>query len=265
MSKGSATVAGKIEMSTTPATASRSRAKRENLWINLICNIAIPTLILTKFSGERTLGPVAGLIVALSFPLGYGVYDFARRRQANFISILGFASVLLSGGLGLMKVGGLGFAVKDAVVPLLIGAMVLISMRTKRPLVREFLYNEQVIDVPKVDAALDAHNNRAAFDVLLVRSSQMLAFGFLVSAFLNFGLARYLLRSEPGTEAFNGELGRMHLLSWPVIILPTMVITMYALWKLLHGIEALTGLTFEEIFHQPPNRKKPDAAAPQAE
>ncbi|MBI5382585.1 MAG: MFS transporter [Opitutae bacterium] len=243
-------------MSTSPAPAAPAPAKRENLWLNLLCNIAIPTVVLMKFSGERTLGPVGGLIVALAFPVGYGVSDFWRRRRANFISIIGFVSVLVSGGLGLMKVGGWGFAVKEAVMPSIIGAMVLISMRTKRPLVRELLYNDQVINVPKVDAALAERGNRAEFELLLVRASYWLAGSFLVSAVLNFSLARYLLRGTPGTEEFNGQLGQMHLWSWPVIVLPTMGITIYALWQLLQGIEALTGLEFEAIFHAPPKKKE---------
>ena len=243
-------------MSTPPAPATTAPAKPENLLLNLACNIVAPTVVLMGFSSERWLGPIPGLVVALSFPVGYGLQDFIRRRKANFISIIGFASVLLSGGLGVLKVSGMGFAVKEAVVPTIIGAMVLISMRTKRPLVRELLYNDQVIDVPKVDAALEARGNRAAFEQLLVRSSYLLAASFLLSAMLGFCLARYLLRGTPGTPEFNGQLGRMHLLSWPVIVLPMMVVSMYALWKLLQGIEALTGLDFDAIFHQPPEKKK---------
>ena len=85
----------------------RHPKRPENLWINLICNLALPTLILMRFSTDRWLGPVWGLVVALIFPLGYGIWDFATRRETNFFSIIGFASVLLSGGLGLLKVGGI--------------------------------------------------------------------------------------------------------------------------------------------------------------
>ena len=91
--------------------------KRENLLVNLICNVALPTLVLTKFSGENTLGPNLGLIVALLFPVSYGVQDFIRRRRVNFISAIGFASVLISGGLGLMHLDGFWFAVKEAAIP----------------------------------------------------------------------------------------------------------------------------------------------------
>ena len=231
----------------TPAPA--APPPRENLLVNIACNILLPSLVLSKLSQESRLGPVVSLLLALAFPVGYGVFDFSRRRQANFISIIGFVSVLLTGGLGLMKVGGIWFALKEAAVPLVIGVMVLISLRTKRPLVRELLFNEQVINVPKVHDALAANGKEGEFEALLVRSSYLLAAGFLLSAVLNFGLARYLLRSPAGTPAFNEELGKMNLLSWPVIVLPSMAITMYALWQLLRGIETLTGLDFEAIFH----------------
>ena len=42
--------------------------KRENLILNLIFNIALPTLILTKFSGEKSFGTVWGLVIALALP-----------------------------------------------------------------------------------------------------------------------------------------------------------------------------------------------------
>ena len=223
--------------------------KRENLLLNLAFNLAIPALVLSKLSKPEWLGPVAGLVVALAFPLGYGIWDFLRRRQANFISIIGFISVLLTGGLGLMKTDNVWFAVKEAAVPTVIGIAVLVSLKSKRPLVHTFLYNDQVIDVPKVDAALAARNNRPAFERLLVTSSYLLTASFLVSAILNYALARYLLKSPAGTPEFNAELGQMQLLSWPVIVVPSMAMTLYALWRLLAGVRKLTGLTLEEVFH----------------
>lgn len=229
--------------------------KKENLLLNLVFNILIPSLVLSKLSKESLLGPVVGLVVALSFPLGYGVWDFLERRKANFIAIIGFTSVLLTGGLGLMQVGGLGFAIKEAAVPTVIGVAVLLSLKSKSPLVRTMLYNDQVIDVPRIDAVLAEKGNRADFDRLLVRASCLLAFSFLVSAALNFGLARYLLKSPPGTVEFNAELGKMNLLSWPVIVIPSMAMMMLALWQLLHGIKRITGMGFEEIFKAPQEKQ----------
>lgn len=224
-------------------------AKRENLLLNLVFNIVIPSLILSKLSSDARLGPALALVVALVFPLGYGIRDFIKRRQANFVSIIGFASVLLTGGLGLMKVGGIWFAVKEAAVPLVIGLCVLLSMRTKRPLVRSMIYNDQIIDVSRVHQRLEERKNLGAFEVLLARASYGLAGSFLLSSVLNFGLARYLLTQPPGTEAFNIELGKMNFWSWPVIVVPSMLCMMLVMWSLVKGIERLTDLKFEEIFH----------------
>jgi hypothetical protein len=232
-----------------------SPVKRENPLLNLLCNIVVPTVVLMNFSTEKWLGPLWGLIVALVFPIGYGIYDLVQRRKTNFLSILGFISVLCSGGLALAKVGGLWFAVKDALLPTIIGVAVLLSLRSKTPLVRELLYNESIIDVPRVDAALAAKGNTTAFEGLLRRSSIGLALTFIASAPINFGLALYVLQSPPGTPEFNAELGKMHWLALVVIALPSMVAMMVLFWKLLHGLTELSGLTQDEIFPDPKGKQ----------
>lgn len=230
-------------------------AKRENLLINLLFNIAIPSLILAKASTPELLGPLWGLIIALSFPLGYGVWDFVERREANFISIIGFTSVLLTGGLGLAQVDNFWFAVKEAAVPSIIGLAVWGSMYTRRPLVRQFLFNDQAFDTGKINTALEERGNLDPFDRLLRSSTYWLVASFTLSAVLNFALARWLLKSPTGSPEFNAELGKMNALSWPVIVIPTMIILVFALWRLVGGIKRLSGLSFEEMMHEQPAKK----------
>ena len=221
--------------------------KKENLLLNLACNLAIPTFVLMYLSADNRLGPQWGMIVALVFPLGYGIYDLVQRKKTNLFSIVGVASVLLTGTLNQMKADGFWFAVKEAAIPTLFGIAVLASMRTKRPLVRELLWNDQVIDTARVDAVLAERGQRDELERLLRRASFGLAFSFLLSAVLNFGLARYLLRSPAGTAEFNAELGKMNGLSMPVIMLPTMIVTMVVLWKLMSGLTQITGLDLDDI------------------
>jgi hypothetical protein len=225
--------------------------KRENLFINIACNIVVPTVVLTKFSTENRLGPMWGMVVALAFPLGYGIYDLVRRKKTNVFSIVGICSVLLTGGFNYLKMDALWFAVKEAAVPLVFGAAVLISNHTRYPLVREVLCNDQIMDMGKIEAALAERGTRAAFDRLLVNASFAIAGSFVLSALLNFGLARYLLRSPAGTPEFNAELGRMNVLNWPVIVLPSMVVTLFIFWKLMSGITRLTGLDLEGVLRTP--------------
>lgn len=237
------------------------KPKPENLLLNLICNVALPTAIQTWGSGERGLGPKWGLVVALLFPLGYGLHDFVARRRFNFISAVGFGSVLITGGFGLMQLDGFWFAVKDGALPALIGVTVLASMRAKTPLVQELLYNPQVIDVERIDAALTARGTQPEFPRLMQAASRLLALSFFVSAGLNFGLARLIITGQPGTELFVQQLAKMHWASLGGAVLPSMAMMMYALWQLLKGLQQATGLTLDEILKQPPEKKTEPPAA----
>ncbi|HEX2862463.1 MAG TPA: VC0807 family protein [Lacunisphaera sp.] len=222
---------------------------KENLLLNIACNVAAPAIILSKLSGQ--LGARNALILALSFPLAYGLYDLVRRRTFNFLSALGFTSTLATGGLGLLKLEPLWFAVKEAVVPLLIGITVVLTQWTKKPLVRMMLFNEQVIDVPRVEAALDARSQRPAFAALMNSSSWMVAGSFVLSAVLNFILARLIITAMPDTPLFNEQLGRLTWISYIVIMIPSLAIMIVALWRLIKGLEKLSGLTLDEILRQP--------------
>jgi hypothetical protein len=107
----------------TEATQPKAAPKRENLLLSMAFNIVIPLLVLTKLSSEDRLGPVMALIVGLAFPLCYGIWDLLKRKQVNFVSILGLISVGLSGTFGLMELDPLWLAVKEASIPLGIGLM----------------------------------------------------------------------------------------------------------------------------------------------
>ncbi|HRE79993.1 MAG TPA: VC0807 family protein [Opitutaceae bacterium] len=239
-------------------------AKRENLLLNIVFNVLLPSFLLSWLSKPERFGPVWGLIIALSFPLGYGIWDFIRRRQTNFISVIGFGSVLLTGIFALVHVNRFWFAVKEAAIPSVIGIAILASLKSKRPLVRQLLYNDQVIDVPRIDAVLATRGAAKTFDRHLREASVLLALSFLISAILNFGLARYLIRSDTGTPEFNAELGKMNFWSWPVIVVPSMAMMMFALWRLIKGITRLTGLTSEEIFRAKDSAEDKAKAEPES-
>lgn len=234
------------------AQADKPAEKRaDNPWLNIGFNILLPALLFMKAGRWFGLSPAEALVLALSFPLCYGLFDLIARKRFNFISALGFVGVLLTGGVGLFRLDKEWIAIKEAAVPSIIGIAILISLKTPYPLVQSILYNERTIDVPLVEARLTERGTRCAFERLLVFCTLLLGSSFLLSAILNYSLAHYIIRSETGTEAFNVELGQMTLWSWPVIVIPCMFITIYALWKLLHGIKALTGLELEEVFRTP--------------
>ena len=222
-------------------------AKKENPLLSLLLNIALPSIILMKASGPERLGPVWALVIALAFPIGYGIYDFFDRKKVNFISVLGLVSVSLTGIFTIIKLPPEWIAVKEAAIPALIGIAILVSMRTEFPLVKKIIFNDAILNVDLVESKLDEHNKQSEFSALLSKTSYLLAGSFFLSSALNYGLAKYLLVSPPGSEAFNEELGQMTVLSFPVIVLPSTVILMFALFRLVKGLKALTGLELEQV------------------
>jgi hypothetical protein len=77
----------------------------------------------------------------------------------------------------------------------------------------------------------------------------------LLSAMLNYACARWIIRGQPGTEEFNRELAKMHWVGMLGLSLPVMAMMVFALWRLLKGIEALTGLTLDEVLHAEAGKK----------
>lgn len=221
--------------------------KRENMLLNLVFNIVIPTLILTQLSAEDQLGPKWGIVVALAFPIVYGIKDYFRLHKINFFSALGVFSVMMTGGMSLLEIDPQYIAIKEAAIPAAFGIATLISLKTKYPLVRVFLFNDMVMKTEVVHEALEYRGTEAAFDSALVNASAMLAASFFLSSILNYVLARVLLVSPPGTEAYNAELGKMYALSFPVIALPAMLVMMAALFYLFRQIKLLTQLELEDI------------------
>lgn len=222
--------------------------KKQNPFTDLIVSIVIPSVILMKFSGADHLGPVGGLVVALAFPLGWGLYELIAHKKRNFVALLGIISVLLTGGIGLFKLDNQWLAIKEAAIPSLIGIGVLISTFTKYPLVKTLLFNPTVLHVDKINEKLEEHQNRPEFDKRLMNANYLLAGTFFFSAVMNYILAKWIVVSASGTEAFNEELGQMTLMSYPVIAIPSMLMMLGIFYYLWRTINRLSGLELEEVF-----------------
>jgi hypothetical protein len=213
----------------------------------MLISIVIPSLILMNLSDDENLGASMALIVALSFPLGWGLFEFIRYQKTNFIAILGLVSVLLTGGIGLLQLDVEWLAVKEAAIPAIIGVAVLISTRTQYPLVRTLLYNPTFMEVEKIQQKLDEEGSRSEFENRLMSVTYWLSGTFFFSAFMNYVLAKWVVISPAGSAAFNEELGRMTLLSYPVIAIPSMFMMMGIMYYLWRTIRTMTGMSLEEI------------------
>jgi intracellular septation protein A len=227
-----------------------NKQKPHHILANLAFNIIIPTLILTKLSSEDYLGPTYSIVVALAFPIVYGVRDYVKMKKTNFFSVLGIISIVLTGSMSLLQLDPQYIAIKEAAIPALLGLATLFSMRTQYPLIKTFLFNEQILQIDKVKQALVQHDSEAAFENKLGVAGYMVASSFFLSSVLNYILAKVILVSEPGSVAFSEELGKMTALSFPVIALPSTIVLMTALFYLFHHIKKLTHLDAEYIFNE---------------
>jgi intracellular septation protein A len=222
-------------------------AKKPNPLLEIGVTILVPALILMKLSGENHLGNLRALLVALAFPLGWGLWDGWRRRKLNWLSVLGVVSTLLTGGIGLLALDAFWLAVKEAAVPGLIGLVILGSTWTRTPLIRLLVFNATLFDVDRVHKALEEKRNVELFEQRLRSATVMLAVTFFFSAAGNFILTRWIVSSPAGTTAFNEELGRLTLLSYPIIAVPSMIMMMGLMLWLARGAKALTGLDLGDM------------------
>ena len=102
-------------------TTENTKNTKQNPFIDLIVSIVIPTVILMKLSGESNLGPMGALLLALAFPLLWGLYELVINKKKNFVAILGIISVLLTGGIGVLELDNKWLAIKEAAIPAAIG------------------------------------------------------------------------------------------------------------------------------------------------
>jgi len=240
-------------------TPGKTPPKAENLWLNLGLNILLPAFILMK--GKAWFGtylePLPGdptvilFLFALSFPVTYFAYDRYQRRKWNFFSIVGMISVFLTGGIGLLKLDPTWLAIKEAGIPALFATAVLISAFTPHPLFRWILRRPEIFQVERIEASIRDRKVEQPFARVLRVATLLIALSFAVSTVLNYFLATSIVRSPGGTDAFNDELGRLTLWSFPVIVLPSMIMMMGAILYITSRLRHFTGLSLEEIMVTP--------------
>ncbi|RCW25148.1 hypothetical protein DET53_102166 [Vibrio parahaemolyticus] len=189
------------------------------------------------------------LVVALLFPIIYGGMDLVRNKKFNFISVLGFISVLLTGGIGLLELDTRWLALKEALIPGLIGLAVLGSTFTRYPLMQKLVLNDTVLNLSLINERLKENGQSEAFERCLMSSNYLFASTFAFSSAMNYFLATWIVTSPSGTAAFNEELGKMTLYSYPMIAIPSMLMMFGIFYYIWRQVRTMTSLETEQIFH----------------
>jgi hypothetical protein len=226
---------------------SKPKAKQENPMTSLLLNVIVPVAILTLLSKDKYLGPVWGLVAALIFPIGYGAHTLIKEKRADFMSIIGIVSVTLTGVFGILKLPPEWIAIKEAAIPLLLGLAIIISLKTPYPLIKKLMMSDAIFDVDRLHEGLREQGNEHVFEKRLVGLTWGFASSMFLSSVLNYALAKIVLKSAPGTEAFTAELGKMTGLSHIVVLIPCMIVMFIVLNSLISTLVELTGLKLDDL------------------
>ena len=223
---------------------------KPNPFLEPLITLVVPALILMKMSDPERLGALPALLLALAFPLVWGMRDLIRSRKLNLFAALGLVSVGLTGGIGLLQLDNQWLAVKEAAIPGVIGLAVIVSGQTRYSLIHALLLNPKLIDVARIQRQLSMRGTTRIFETRLRTATWLLGGTFFFSAAMNYLLATWIVTSPAGSPAFNEELGRLALLSYPMIAIPSMLMMMAVLYYLARTIRILAGLKFTETFNQ---------------
>lgn len=252
------------------------KSKQEHPLANILINVLIPVMVLSYLSKDPEIqaklgksvkpwhiGPLWAMIIALIPPFAYGVWHFVKTKHANAFSALGFVSVLLTGGLtlylwnadGSVKPNaGLLFGIKEASIPLVLAFAILASHKSASPLIRVFLYNDSIFDIPRIELRVAERGLEEGYSRLMLQATQFFAGSFILSAAMNLGLAMWFFRGFDSTamdalEKYNGIIAKLTGWSFAVIGLPVLVILFLILMRLLKGLRELTGMDDKELMH----------------
>jgi len=246
----------------------------EHPLVNILVNVIIPVLILSYLSKDPALqeklgkivrpwhiGPLKAMILALILPLSYGSWHYLTTRKGNFFSALGLVSVLLSGGLtlylwnhnGTVKPNaGFLFGIKEALIPFILGIAILTSHRSASPLIRVFLYNDSIFDIPKIETRIAEISAQAPYARLLLGATRLFATSFFLSSLMNLCLANWFFLGFDATandalENYNTIIAKVTGWGFAVIGVPIVIFLFFTLQRLLKGLGSLTGFKDEEM------------------
>lgn len=238
--------------------------------LSIALSVLAPVLILSKCSAEGDgfwqIGTTPALIIALSLPLGYGIFNFWATRKADALNLLGLLGVIFTAVVTVYATTGEGtsirpdspwwFAAKEAFIPLLMAAAVMITAKSKGALLRVFIYTDALFDTIRIEKRCEELGKQEEYLQCLWRASLMTTGSLLFSSIANFTLALYFLLpvlKQPASEqalAYNYAIGDLTWAGYAVISLPLLATMVGVMVYLIKRLGQITGLNRDELMLQ---------------
>jgi hypothetical protein len=232
-------------------------------------NILLPVMILDYCSGEAQtssqfwkIGPLWALVLALLLPFCYGIYSLCTEKKINFMSTIGLIGVLLTGLISLLVIdeqGGIHpftpwlFASKEAMIPLILSAVVFFSRNTATPMLNTFIYTPDLFNTRRIEQTVASLGKEQEYKKLLNGSSMILTGTLIASAVANFFLSMNFMNAvlelpaDNRRLAYNEAIGSITWWGFLIIGIPILIAFVYILYRLIQKLIALTGLSKKEI------------------
>lgn len=215
-------------------------------WVELVGSVVAPTVVLTFGGGFAS--PAVVLVAGLLPPLAVALGSAIRAGKPSVLSAVAVASVCVTGGIGLLRLDGRWFALKELLVPAAIGALLVASASTRFAALGAVF--EQLFDRERLGAALAANGGRGAYDDAVRAATARMGWITAASGPASAAFALWAIRSPAGTEAFTAELGWYTGWSFPLITLPTLALTVWALRGAIEAIEVAAGVPLDDLLRQ---------------
>ena len=224
----------------------------DNPLVSLVVNILLPVMILHK--GGHYLSAQLTLLVALCFPLVYGIQDYVRRRHKNYVSLVGVINIMLTGTLALMSLHGIWFAFKEATLPVVLGFLVLGSAFTQNPAARMMFCTPHILNMALIDERLAAMGKQPPFYLLLRQTTLWLSLSFFISAAANFTLAYHIfedidsnLSKDDQMAVLNSQLAHMTWVGFATVALPLMVFSGILVYRFLNQLSKMIDVPVDHL------------------
>lgn len=241
-----------------------TKKKPDNSFLDIVVNVIAPVMILSWMSKEEGkfwhLGPVVAMSIALILPLAFGIWHFIKHKTLNLFSCVGLFAILLTGLITIYLFYnesarphvGIIFGIKEAVQPLVIGVLFLITHKMASPLLNTFLYNDNLFDVKRIEKSVKENTNETDYKSLLWKCSLIMFGSFCVSASANLALALYFFKDlSPTIEnwkvEYNEIVGKITGWGFAVIGAPFILVMAFILYFMITNLKKITGLESEEI------------------
>lgn len=235
--------------------------------LNVLVSVLAPVLVLEKCSADGSawyqIGVTGAMVIALALPIACGLLSFISSRQVNAITILGLAGALCTGlvtcyartgeGMAIRPDTPWWYAAKEALIPVLMAAAVLITAKSRSSLLRTFIYSDALFDISSIESAVQEHQAEKGYSDLMKRSNHILAGSLLLSAGANFLLALYFLLpvlERPAEEQalhYNYAVGNMTWWGYLIVGIPLLLTVLALFFHLLRTLSSLTGFDRDRL------------------